>query len=299
MAGTSKLFGNPSGIPWIANQVDTTIADDIGGICAIKVAASTLAYGDLVYQLPGGRVDKSLESSLYPAFFAGVVVGGQTTGQAASSDSSLIGTTMSTVGQNVIIMTHGNCYAAADVTTQIRAGDPIVAGTTTAGRALGGATSSYAPLTAGLAIKAGASALAKSVNAFTGIYSGIAGTATAANLDTAALSGTITNAKFNLYAFRVATNGTSVTSAMGTEGATLSAVIWPTAGASNLVTYGFVVINPTGTGNFVGGTTALDDATVVPNAKYYNLVGRHTTLGIAMTTPAAGAGAAFVIRIRG
>ena len=33
---------------------------------------------------------------------------------------------------------------------------------------------------------------------------------------------------------------------------------------------GFVVINPTGTGNFVGGTTPLDDATVVPNAAYVN-----------------------------
>jgi len=31
---------------------------------------------------------------------------------------------------------------------------------------------------------------------------------------------------------------------------------------------GFAIINPTGTGNFVGGTTPLDDATVVPNAVY-------------------------------
>ena len=33
-----------------------------------------------------------------------------------------------------------------------------------------------------------------------------------------------------------------------------------------------MVISPTGTGNFVGGTTPLDDATVVPNAAYVNLV---------------------------
>lgn len=31
-----------------------------------------------------------------------------------------------------------------------------------------------------------------------------------------------------------------------------------------------MIINPTGTGDFVGGTTALDDATVVPNAVYLN-----------------------------
>jgi hypothetical protein len=36
---------------------------------------------------------------------------------------------------------------------------------------------------------------------------------------------------------------------------------------------GFVIINPTGTGPFVGGTTALDDATVVPNAVFVNVTG--------------------------
>ena len=38
--------------------------------------------------------------------------------------------------------------------------------------------------------------------------------------------------------------------------------------AAQMVSYevsiGFVIINPTGSGSFVGGTTALDDATVVP-----------------------------------
>jgi hypothetical protein len=33
---------------------------------------------------------------------------------------------------------------------------------------------------------------------------------------------------------------------------------------------GFVIVNPTGTGDFVGGTTDLDDATVAPNAVYVN-----------------------------
>jgi hypothetical protein len=36
---------------------------------------------------------------------------------------------------------------------------------------------------------------------------------------------------------------------------------------------GFVIINPTGTGPFVGGTTPLGDATVVPNAAYVNTIG--------------------------
>jgi hypothetical protein len=36
---------------------------------------------------------------------------------------------------------------------------------------------------------------------------------------------------------------------------------------------GFLIIHPSGTGNFVGGTTALDDATVVPNAVYVSPTG--------------------------
>jgi hypothetical protein len=59
---------------------------------------------------------------------------------------------------------------------------------------------------------------------------------------------------------------------MGTPGATLAAVVVPTppVGSGML---GMIVINPTGTGNFVGGTTNLDDATVVPNAAYISCVG--------------------------
>ncbi len=53
--------------------------------------------------------------------------------------------------------------------------------------------------------------------------------------------------------------------------ATLGGVVFPTL-AEGVVAIGFAIINPTGTGNFVGGTTALDDATVVPNAVYVNTV---------------------------
>lgn len=86
-----------------------------------------------------------------------------------------------------------------------------------------------------------------------------------------ALSGTVTNAKFNLFCFYVDASGT-LTSQMGTEGASLAAITWPTR-PQGKAWIGFVIINPTGTGNFVGGTTALDDATVVPNAAYVSLTG--------------------------
>jgi hypothetical protein len=124
--------------------------------------------------------------------------------------------------------------------------------------------------TGGLAIKAGGSAVVKAASAV--VYAA-AGTLVrkAANTDMAALAGTVTNAKFNVFAFFGDSAGTLTTS-MGTEGATLAAVVFPTVPA-NKALLGFVIINPTGTGNFVGGTTALDDATVVPNAVYVDCLG--------------------------
>ena len=124
---------------------------------------------------------------------------------------------------------------------------------------------------AGLAIKAGASAIVKTgVSTWVGIAEGVL-VSKAAATDMAALSGTVTNAKFNVFAFFVNSAGT-VRSAMGTEGATLATVVFPTR-AEGEALIGFIVVNPTGTGNFVGGTTALDDATVVPNVVYCNPVG--------------------------
>jgi hypothetical protein len=118
----------------------------------------------------------------------------------------------------------------------------------------------------GLAIKSGGSALAKTANTIYGIVDGVPFTKAAA--DMAALSGTVTNAKFNVFVFSITAGGT-LKSYMGTEAATFAGVAWPTVSDGEAV-IGFVIINPTGTGNFVGGTTALDDATVAPGAVYVN-----------------------------
>lgn len=118
---------------------------------------------------------------------------------------------------------------------------------------------------AGLVIKAGGSAIVKNGVAWYGLVQGKLVTK-AINTDMPALSGTVTNAKFNVYAFFVDSAGT-VTSQMGTEGATLAAVVFPAIPVGKTL-IGFVIINPTGTGNFVGGTTPLDDATVAPGALY-------------------------------
>ena len=119
--------------------------------------------------------------------------------------------------------------------------------------------------TGGLAIKTGGSALAKFANTLYYFVGGNLYKKTTA--DCAALSGTVTNAKFNVFVFYIDAAGTLTTS-MGTEGATLADVVFPAYDPSTKCMIGFVIINPTGTGNFVGGTTPLDDATVVPNAFY-------------------------------
>jgi hypothetical protein len=123
---------------------------------------------------------------------------------------------------------------------------------------------------AGLVIKAGASALVKNGTAWYGIADNKLVTK-AANTDMAALSGTVTNAKFNVFAHYVTSAGT-LSTVMGTEASTLAGVVPPQKPTGSAL-IGYTIINPTGTGNFVGGTTALDDATVVPNAAYINHIG--------------------------
>lgn len=126
----------------------------------------------------------------------------------------------------------------------------------------------------GLVIKAGGSAIVKAGSAFDAMLSdGKVGrlVVKAANTDMAALVGTVVNATHNLFAFFIDKSGT-LTSAMGIAGASAAAVTFPPV-PEGKACIGYVRINPTGTGNFVGGTTPLDDATVVPNAVYVNITG--------------------------
>jgi len=118
---------------------------------------------------------------------------------------------------------------------------------------------------AGLAIGTSAKPDVKIANTIYAYIEGVLVKKTTAEID---LSGTVTNAKFNVYVLSINSAGT-VSAQMGTEGATIGAVVFPTI-ASGSAVIGFVIVNPTGTGNFVGNTTDLDDATVVPNAVYVN-----------------------------
>ena len=121
----------------------------------------------------------------------------------------------------------------------------------------------------GLAIKIAGSTLVKTVSTIYGMVGGVLITKAAS--DMAALSGTVLADAFNVYAHFISASGT-LTTVMGTAGATLATVVVPQASATRAM-IGYTIINPTGTGNFVGGTTALDDATVVPNAVYVNTIG--------------------------
>lgn len=121
-----------------------------------------------------------------------------------------------------------------------------------------------------LAIKTGGSALAKTASTWVGTVGGQLVSKAAS--DMAALSGTVTNTKFNVFVFFIDQSGT-LSTVMGTEAATSTGIKFPER-PSLTAMIGYVIINPTGTGNFVGGTTALDDAvTVIPNAVYVNTVG--------------------------
>lgn len=131
--------------------------------------------------------------------------------------------------------------------------------------------SSCAVSTAGLVIHGSASTKAKTGTApFYGFASGVPVTI-AASTDMPALVGTVVNATFNVFVFFI-DSGSTVTVAMGTAGSTYAKVVFPQLPEGKAVV-GFIVINPTGTGNFVGGTTALDDGTVVPNTAYASPTG--------------------------
>jgi hypothetical protein len=120
-----------------------------------------------------------------------------------------------------------------------------------------------------LAIHGSSSPTVKTAATFYAMVDGVLMSKAAADL--VALVGTVTAAKFNVFVFTTDVSG-NIKAYMGTEGAALVNVVCPTT-LDGECPIGLVIINPTGTGNFVGGTTNLDDGTVVPNAVYINLIG--------------------------
>ncbi len=125
-------------------------------------------------------------------------------------------------------------------------------------------------VSAGLVIKAAAGVLVKTGAVWYGTPKNKLVTI-ASGVDMPALSGTVVSGNYNVFVFTIDSAGVAA-SYMGVGSSALAGVSFPTIN-DDLAVIGFVIIHPTGTGNFVGGTTALDDATVVPNVAYINSVG--------------------------
>ena len=125
--------------------------------------------------------------------------------------------------------------------------------------------------TAGIVIFGVGSPLAKTGAAIANYLVGGVFRQIAASTSLPALSGTTATTLYNFYAWFADSTGT-LTSVMGTAGATLAAAVFPACPVGSTCV-GYVLIHPTGTGSFIGGTTNLDDATVVPNAVFVSPTG--------------------------
>lgn len=79
----------------------------------------------------------------------------------------------------------------------------------------------------------------------------------------------VTNANWNGIWLGLNAAGAAVIQA-GTQASTQAGIIMPAPAATTCVV-AYLTINPTGAGNFVGGTTSLSDGSVVPNAAFYDL----------------------------
>lgn len=131
--------------------------------------------------------------------------------------------------------------------------------------AIGDRVSTQSLTSAGLVIKTGGSALAKTgASAYYGVVKGKLVTV-GAGVDMPALSGTITAGKYNVFCFFI-DSASTVTSVKGIEGAAIGKVVFPSIPEGKAM-IGFLLITYAST--FTGGTTALDTATTV----YVNTVG--------------------------
>lgn len=120
---------------------------------------------------------------------------------------------------------------------------------------------------AGIVIGSSSKAKPKIANTTYAVIDGVLVKKTTAEV-TLTTANNVANAKFNVHVLCMDAAGT-VTPINGTEAATIGAIVWPTIPTGSVV-IGFVIVNPTGTGGFVGGTTEYDDATVVPNAVFFS-----------------------------
>lgn len=90
----------------------------------------------------------------------------------------------------------------------------------------------------------------------------------AADTDMPAVAGTVANGEYGIYLWTINSSGTLAQQTLA-DAATLAGIVFPNIPTDEAVV-GAMLIHPTGAGDFVGGTTDLDDATVVPNAVFFD-----------------------------
>jgi hypothetical protein len=193
--------------------------------------------------------------------------------EAGTSGGFSIGGVLCDAGHEVLAVDEVGNLAVGDL---VISGTPVAFGTAVA--ALGanvkkrvGATAAGASAllsTGGLAIGTSSKKAVKNASTIQAMVGGVLVSKTTAET---ALAGTVAADKFNVYVLFINASGT-LSIVMGTAGDTLAEVVVPTSNATRAMV-GYVIVNPTGTGDFVGGTTDLDDGTVVPNAVYVNTLG--------------------------
>ena len=128
---------------------------------------------------------------------------------------------------------------------------------------IGDRFSSCATSSAGLVIKAGGSALAKTGSAVTNLNANGIPVAIAASTDMPALTGINNTAEYYRIVCFFIDSASVVTVAAGTEGATLAAATFPPFPAGKALV-GFLTIYYASA--FTGGTTPLDTATTTYNS---------------------------------
>lgn len=133
------------------------------------------------------------------------------------------------------------------------------------------ATASAVLSTPGLVINAGGALIAKAGSAFAALANGVL-VYVVANTAMPALAGVIATTKFAAWAFYIDSAGTITVSAKTADAATLAAAVAlvpaPPVGKAMI---GFIVVQNATGGNFTGGTTALDAASITTT--YVNTVG--------------------------
>ena len=128
---------------------------------------------------------------------------------------------------------------------------------------IGDRYSSCAISSAGLAIKAGGSTLAKTGSAVTNLVANGIPVAIAASTDMPALTGiNVTAASFRIVCFFI-DSASVVTVAAGTEGTTLALCTWPAFPAGKALVGSLTITHSSA---FTGGTTPLDTATTTYNS---------------------------------